>query len=99
MRLIGLTALLLAAPAFATPANNSWHARARDILKHSVEVPTVQNRGKVPELARWFGDQFKGAGWADGDIKVVPYEGNPGDQTAALVVRWPAAVKSNLKPI
>ena len=99
MRLIGLTALLLATPALATPANNPWHAKARDILKHAVEVPTVQGRNKVPELARWFGDQFKAAGWADSDIKIMPYEGNPGDQTAALIVRWPAMARNPAKPI
>lgn len=97
MRLIGLTALLLTTPAFATPANNEWHAKARDMLKHAIEVPTVRGRAKVPELARWFGDQFNAAGWADSDIKVVPYEGSPGDQTAALVVRWPGTGKA--KPI
>jgi acetylornithine deacetylase/succinyl-diaminopimelate desuccinylase-like protein len=99
MRLIGLTALLLAAPAFATPADNPWHAKARDMLKHAVEAPTVKGRGKVPELARWFGDQFKAAGWADSDIRVIPHEGNPGDQTATLIVRWPAAGKPTAKPI
>jgi acetylornithine deacetylase/succinyl-diaminopimelate desuccinylase-like protein len=97
MRLIGLTALLLATPALATPASNQWHAKARDLLKHAIEVPTVKGRGHVPELARWFGDEFKAAGWADSDIKVVPYDGSPGDQTAALVVRWPGSGKA--KPI
>ena len=99
MRLIALTAVLLATPALATPANNQWHAKARDLLKHAVEVPTVKGRGRVPELAKWFGDQLKAAGWADSDIKITPYEGAPGDQTAALIVRWPAAGQTSAKPI
>ncbi|HYZ47971.1 MAG TPA: M20/M25/M40 family metallo-hydrolase [Sphingomonas sp.] len=97
MRLVGLIALLAATPALATPANNPWHAKARDMLKHAIEVPTVAGRGRVPELARWFGEQYKAAGWADQDIKVVPYEGVPGDKTAALIVRWPGTGKG--KPI
>ncbi|MFD1612959.1 M20/M25/M40 family metallo-hydrolase [Sphingomonas tabacisoli] len=97
MRKIIALGALLATPALATPANNQWHAKARDLLKHAIEVLTVKGRGHVPELARWFGEQFKAAGWADSDIKVVSYEGAPGDQTAALVVRWPGSGKA--KPI
>jgi acetylornithine deacetylase/succinyl-diaminopimelate desuccinylase-like protein len=94
MRLIGLTALLLATPAMAANGDNPWHAKAKEMLKHAVEVPTVAGRGRVPELARYFGDQFKAAGWSDADIKIMPYEGAPGDKTAALIVRWPAMARA-----
>ena len=99
MRLTGLTALLLATPALAAPADNTWHAKARELLKHSVEIPTVAGRNKVPELAAYIADQYKAAGWAESAIHILPYEGNPGDKTAALIVRWPAAGKPKAKPI
>jgi acetylornithine deacetylase/succinyl-diaminopimelate desuccinylase-like protein len=100
-------ALAAAAPA-ASPVSYSgqlprpgdkWQAKAHEIFKHSVEVPTVQGRGQVPALAQWLGEQYRAGGWAESDIHVIPYEGAPGDQTAALIVRWPAAKPSGRKPI
>lgn len=82
----------------ADAAPDKWDAKAREILARSVEIPTVQGRGKVPELARYLAGEYKAAGWAESDIHVIPYEGAPGDDTAALVVRWPAA-KPSKKPI
>src|ERR1041384_7613675 len=100
MRLILATsALLFASSALAAPPSTDWHARARDILQHAIEIPTVEGRGKVPELARYLADQYKAAGWAASDIHILPYEGNPGNKTAALIVRWPAARPSGKKPI
>jgi acetylornithine deacetylase/succinyl-diaminopimelate desuccinylase-like protein len=83
----------------ADPAPDKWDAKAREILQHAVEIPTVMGRGKVPELAQYLADQYKAAGWAEGDIHVIPYEGVPGDKTAAFIARWPAAKKSSKKPI
>lgn len=86
--LIASFALLAVA---AAPAPTDWHARALDMYRHAIDVPTVAGRGRVPELARYFADSFKAAGFAAGDIHVMPYDGGPGDHTAALIVRWPAA--------
>jgi acetylornithine deacetylase/succinyl-diaminopimelate desuccinylase-like protein len=97
MRLIGLTALLLAAPALATPANNQWHAKARDMLDKAIAYPTVAGRGQVPAYAQYLADQYKAAGFTD--IRIVPYEGLKDDHTAALIVRWPAAGRAKAKPI
>ena len=97
MRLIGLTALLLATPALATPADNQWHAKARDMLEKAIAYPTVAGRGQMPAYAQYLADQYKAAGFTD--IRVVPYEGDTGDHTAALIVRWPAAGKAKAKPI
>jgi acetylornithine deacetylase/succinyl-diaminopimelate desuccinylase-like protein len=80
-------------------AGDRWQAKAHEIFQHAIEIPTVEGRGKVPELAQYLADQYKAAGWAESDIHVLPYEGNPGNQTAALVVRWPAAKPSGKKPI
>jgi acetylornithine deacetylase/succinyl-diaminopimelate desuccinylase-like protein len=92
-------AALLSSSALAAPPAVDWHARAREIFQHAIEIPTVEGRGKVPELAQYLADQYKAAGWADSDIHVLPYDGNPGNHTAALVVRWPAARPSGRKPI
>jgi acetylornithine deacetylase/succinyl-diaminopimelate desuccinylase-like protein len=90
---------LLSTAAFAAEPADPWHAKARAIYQHAIEIPTVQGRGRVPELARYLADQYKAAGWAESDIHVVPYEGDPGDHTAALIVRWPTAKPSGKKPI
>lgn len=78
----------------AAPANDPWHARARAMLEHAVNVPTVIGRDRVPELANWLADQYRVAGIPDADIKIMPY-----DHTAALIVRWRAPGKPRAKPI
>jgi len=98
MRLAAFAALVLCTSAMAaTP--DPWEAKGREMLAHAVEVPTVAGRGKVPELAGYFADQFRKAGWADGDIHILPYKSPRDPDTAALIVRWPAAVKTKLKPM
>jgi acetylornithine deacetylase/succinyl-diaminopimelate desuccinylase-like protein len=100
MRLaIALGLGLLSTAAFAQPPADPWKAKALEIYRHAIEVPTVEGRGRVPELAQWLADQYKAAGWAESDIHVLPYDGNPGNHTAALIVRWPAAKPSGKKPI
>ena len=76
-----------------------WQAKAHEIYQHAIETPTVEGRGQVPALAQWLAGQYRAGGWAESDIHVLPYEGNPGNQTAALIVRWPAAHPSGKKPI
>lgn len=100
MRLAVLALGLLSTAALAAdPAPDKWDAKAREIFARSIEIPTVMGRGKVPELAQYLADQYKAGGWAEGDIHIIPYEGAPGDNTAGLVVRWPAAKPSGKKPI
>jgi len=100
MRLLAAAALLLipvAAP--AAPPVDKWHAKAREIFQRSIEIPTVPGRGQMPALAQFLAGEFKAAGWAESDIHVLPHEGAPGDKTASLIVRWPAAGKPAKKPI
>jgi len=101
MRLAFVLALgLLSSTALAAdPAPDRWDAKAREILARSVAIPTAVGQGKVPELAQYLAEQYKAGGWAEGDIHVVPYEGAPGDRTAAFIARWPAAKPSGKKPI
>src|SRR3546814_16394204 len=62
-------ALLAAAPVHAKPADP---AVAKKILKDSVAIPTVEGRGKVPELAAYYAGVLKAAGYADADIEITP---------------------------
>lgn len=92
--LFKIVLLALPAIAHATPQSDPWHAKARALLEHAVNVPTVAGRGRVPELAAYLADQYRAAGIPDADIKVIPYE-----KTAALVVRWRAPGTPAAKPI
>jgi acetylornithine deacetylase/succinyl-diaminopimelate desuccinylase-like protein len=95
--LLATAALVLTSPAFA----DQWHDKARAMLEHAVNTPTVIGRTKVPELAAYFADQFRAGGWPEADIHVMPYEtkGSGVDNTAALIVRWRAEGHPAQKPI
>ena len=67
--LLASAALLAAAPVHAKPADP---AVAKKILKDSVAIPTVEGRGKVPELAAYYAGVLKAAGYAEGDIEITP---------------------------
>jgi acetylornithine deacetylase/succinyl-diaminopimelate desuccinylase-like protein len=92
-RLLSTILLSLPLAALASPANDPWHAKARALLEHAVNIPTVAGRDRVPELAAYLADQYRTAGIPDADIRVLPYE-----KTAALIVRW-RAKKPTAKPI
>lgn len=98
MRLAALAALALSTSAMAA-APDPWTAKARDMLAHAIAIPTVAGRGKVPELAAYFAEQFRKGGWAEADIHVLPYKAPRDPNTAALIVRWPADGKPKAKPM
>lgn len=77
-----------------TPTPEPWHSKARAMLEHLVNVPTVIGRDRVPEVANWLAEQYRVAGFPTDDIKVLPY-----NHTAALIVHWRGAGKTKLKPI
>ena len=62
-------AMLAAAPVHAKPADA---AAAKQILKDSIAIPTVEGRGKMPELAAYYAGVLKAAGYADSDIEITP---------------------------
>ena len=66
----------------------AWQAKTRDLFKQAIEIPSVHNRGQTQRVAELLASQFRAAGIPDSDIHIVPYEALPGDQTAALIVRW-----------
>jgi acetylornithine deacetylase/succinyl-diaminopimelate desuccinylase-like protein len=97
-RLLLATVCALSASAVsAAPADNQWHAKARELLDRSIAFPTVAGRGAMPAYAAYLAEEFKKAGIPD--ARVMPYDATPADKTAALIVRWPAAGKAARKPI
>ncbi len=88
-----LTALFCSAAALAQPASaptDRWHAKAREIYARAIGFQTVQGRNQSPELAAYLEQQFREAGFTDITI-------HRHDETAALVLRWPAARPSGRK--
>jgi acetylornithine deacetylase/succinyl-diaminopimelate desuccinylase-like protein len=76
-----------------------WESTTREIYKFAVETPTVARRGEVPKLANYLAEKLKAAGWAASDVHVLPYTSVPGNDTAALIARWPAVGTPKVKPI
>jgi acetylornithine deacetylase/succinyl-diaminopimelate desuccinylase-like protein len=97
MRHLILAAAFLSTSALAAPADNQWHAKARELLDKAVAFPTVAGRGQHVAYADYLAAEYKKAGFTD--VRVEPYEGMKGDNTAALIVRWPAAGNAKAKPI
>jgi acetylornithine deacetylase/succinyl-diaminopimelate desuccinylase-like protein len=83
----------------AKPLPPKWEATSREIYKTAVETPTVMGRGQLPKLQNYLAAKLKAAGWAARDVHVLPYEGPPGNHTAALIARWPAVGTPKAKPI
>jgi acetylornithine deacetylase/succinyl-diaminopimelate desuccinylase-like protein len=81
-----------------TKLDAAWQAKTRQFYETVVETPTVAGRNQVPKMAEYISGQLTAAGFVAGDIKIVPYEGEPGDKTVALVARW-RADKPTGKPI
>jgi acetylornithine deacetylase/succinyl-diaminopimelate desuccinylase-like protein len=99
MRLVLALALLATSAAAAEPAPDRWDLKARELLERSIAFPTVAGRGQVPAQAQYLAEQFKAGGWPEADIRIMPYQARPGDDTAALIVRWRSPRPSGKKPI
>ena len=81
-----------------TKLDAGWQAKTRAFYEKSIEIPTVAGRNQMPLQADLIADELKAAGFAADDIKVMPYEGVPGDKTVTLIARW-RADKPTAKPI
>lgn len=80
-----------AAPAAGPPAlQEPWRTEAREFFKESIEIPTVAHRGQVPVYAERVAARLRAAGFPSDSVTILPYEGLPGDKTAALLFRWKA---------
>ena len=71
-----------------TQLSPEWQAKAREVFKQAIEIPSVHHRGQMHKMATLLANQFRAAGIPDSDIHFMPYESLPGDQTEALIVRW-----------
>ena len=82
-----------------TKLEPAWQTKTRNVFKQAIEIPSVHNRGETPKVAKLLADQFRAAGIPESDIHIMPYEALPGDQTAALIVRWrsPRAMKKPMR--
>jgi acetylornithine deacetylase/succinyl-diaminopimelate desuccinylase-like protein len=106
MRRFALLLAFLSATAIAAPnpvtepskLDPAWQARTRALLEQAIEIPTVAKRGEMPRMAKLIADQLRAAGIPESDIKIMPHEGIPGDQTLTLIARW-RADKPSKKPI
>lgn len=86
-----LTGFLGAAALFHAPAHAD-NAEALSLFKQIIEIPTVEGRGQVPRLIALLSDQLKAEGISDITVK-------PHGETASMIVRWPAAKRTKMKPI
>lgn len=91
-------ALLACASAVASAQSNpvaqpsklepEWQERTRAMFEKAIEIPTVAKRGKMDEMAKHVAQQLKAGGISD--VRIMPHEGIPGDQTVSLIARWEA---------
>jgi acetylornithine deacetylase/succinyl-diaminopimelate desuccinylase-like protein len=92
--LLGLTATTAAATTdprtVPTKLDPAWQAKTRAFFSELIEIPSVVGRGQVPQVAEAIGAQLRAAGFPASDMQILPYEGLPGDQTAAFYFRWKA---------
>ena len=94
---VAVVALLASTAAFAAspvaqPSKLSpeWQAKTRAMFEKAVEIPTVVQRGQMPAMAQLVADELKAGGFPADSVRILPYEGLPGDKTAALLFRWKA---------
>lgn len=80
--LLSLGLFAAAAPADA-PTSPAAQQEARALLAKAVGMETSLGKGQVPALAAYLAQQFREAGFAAGDIQIVPFK-----ETASLVVRY-----------
>jgi acetylornithine deacetylase/succinyl-diaminopimelate desuccinylase-like protein len=80
---IAAASLLMTAPAQAREPANPHEREALEIYRTIVAYPTYEGTGKVPEMARYLAGKFRGAGFPEADIHLVPV-----GETASLIVRY-----------
>lgn len=71
-----------------------YQDQAIDMIRTSVAMRTAEGFGLVPELAEYFSDKFKSAGFDESDINLIPM-----GETAVLIVRYKGDGSSGKKPI
>ncbi|WP_416307947.1 M20/M25/M40 family metallo-hydrolase [Neptunicella sp. SCSIO 80796] len=92
------TLILISLVAFVAKAADipqTVHAKkALEIYRQIIAIPTVEGRGKVPEMAAYLASEFRMAGFPEEDIRILPK-----GETAALVVYFRGDGSAGKKPI
>jgi acetylornithine deacetylase/succinyl-diaminopimelate desuccinylase-like protein len=78
---LSVAASALAMPVQAQTAGDKWHDAGRALFEKVVTIPTVQGRGKMPEMTALLRQQFEQAGITNIAIK-------PHDDTQLMIIRW-----------
>ena len=81
-----------------TKLEPAWQAKTKALFEKAIEIPTVAGRGQVPAMAELLSRELQAAGFAPGDIRIMPHEGLPGNKTVSLIARW-RADRPTAKPI
>lgn len=92
VRLLLVLSLLMAVPVHG--ADDPWRHKAREIYARVVAMPSVHGKQGAGAVAEYLAAEFRAAGFADNDVRVLPY-----DTTAAFMARLPAAGKATARPI
>ena len=93
-RFAALAILFAASAASANPVAEpsklpaEWQQKTRAMFETAIEIPTVAGRGQMQKLADYLAAQLRAGGIAADDIKIMPHEGIPGDQTVSFIARW-----------
>lgn len=59
---------------------------ARTLLEKLVAIPSVEGRGRVPQVAQLVARELRAAGFARNEVQIIPVGG-----TVALLARWPGS--------
>ena len=79
----------------ANDLRGSDHAKKTlEIYTKLISIPTVKGRGEVPKLSAYLASEFRAAGFADEDVKIIPL-----GETTSLVVHYRGDGSANKKPI
>jgi len=96
MKRIAATAAFLAiltdAPLLAaTPAEQAY---ARQLMEKAVSFKSTAQHGETPKMAAWLAGEFRAAGFAKGEIEIVP-----ASKSVGLIVRFRGDGSSGKAPI
>lgn len=95
MKLSILAAATLALTATAATAQTSpQDAKAREIYERVIAFRTAKGHGQVPKMVDYLAETLKAGGVPAADIAILPH-----DETAAMLVRLPAAGRAAKRPI
>ncbi len=86
---MALFAMMLALP---VQAATDWHGEGRALYEKIVNIPSVEGRGRVPDVVNALKEKFVAAGITDIIVK-------PHDATQTMILRWHAAGKPTKRPL